>query len=391
MIRRKFLNGKKRLINSATTSIEVSANYAGGEKFREFLDLIKQRMEECPDLKVHLILSNDLLMKADKSALKNLEKQYPGRFCYLVTGRIYRGRYAEENHAKFLIVDGKYFMMGSSGITKQMVREELPSSDTADGGLIAKFLSQAFKETDIVGKGKIAQTMRHQFFDLYSIWENRMKGVVKDRYFSVEGNQKSICEAFDNDPSIIKQSAIKFIVSSPAQRGHNPISKKIAKLIEKAKSNIMIGNLFFNPDKWVKKALKKGKQENLQIEGHFNGLTKNRHVGTPILVFSSRSNYHLLTKAHEYDVERLYHKKVMTVDDKYTVIGSYNFSVQSSKCAYESVCVIKDERVNQLVKTAFEQDQSQSLIFEGKTLRSKYKWSVLPGSLLSSAFGPLFG
>lgn len=119
---------KKELIRSAQSSIELSANFAGGHSFRQVLRLIEKRMKIQPDLKVHLLLSRDLLEPKDLKYLKFLKKHYP-HFVHLITDRIYTTVpevLSEENHVKTLIVDGQYFVMGGTGISDIMSREIAP-------------------------------------------------------------------------------------------------------------------------------------------------------------------------------------------------------------------------------------------------------------------------
>lgn len=381
---------KKKLIQSATSSIEISVNYGGGEALNEILGLIDKQMEQHPDLKTHIIVSEDLLTKENKKILKLLAEKYQARFNYLITDRIIRTEpylLSEENHVKLLIIDGKYFMMGSSGIEKQMVREEAPSKENHQGTFVSKLLTDAFKETDIVGSGvSIAETMRQQFFDLYSIWEYRMSEKKEDRFFAC--NSQGICSSFEEDEQMIKDCSIKFIVSSPAHRHKNPISKEIAQLIRNVKTDIRIGNLFFNPDKIVKEALKAKKLEGVPIIGHLNGWQKSFHPGTPLIVWPSRANYNLLSEVYEYERKGCtYHTKMLALGEEHTVIGSYNFSVQSSTCAYESVCVIQNPDFTNLVKQSLDKDKKHAIHFKEDKLKSKYKLFKLPGLFISEVAG----
>ena len=120
---------KKELIRNAESSIELSGNFAGGQPFQEVLALIETRMREKPNLRVHLILSRDLLENPDIEKLRELAKS--PNFSYLITDRIYTPLptpHSEENHVKMLVVDGKYFVVGGSGIHPKLVREEPPES-----------------------------------------------------------------------------------------------------------------------------------------------------------------------------------------------------------------------------------------------------------------------
>ncbi|MBA2367858.1 MAG: phosphatidylserine/phosphatidylglycerophosphate/cardiolipin synthase family protein [Candidatus Protochlamydia sp.] len=385
---------KKALITSARHSIELSPNFAGGEKFEEVLQLIENQMRQFPDLKCHIIVSSDLLVENDKEKLNFLKSTYPN-FNHLITDRIYTTTpklLSEENHVKMLIVDGQYFAMGGTGIHDKMAREIVSNDDVNDSSLGSKFIDKAFRDTDIIGYGEIGETMRNQFFNLYRIWEHRMTGKSSDRFFPSMPEKNKTCSIFHEEEGLITNAKMKYIVGGPEHRKNNPISAEISTLIDHSEKEVRIANLLFNPDKKICKALKKAKEKKIDITGYFNGTGKDSSSAHYLYALPNRYNYHLITKAFEYNKkDLLYHKKLMTVDSRFTLVGSYNFGVKSAICDYENICVIDDTRVAAIMNEALDEDKTNSDKFKAQSLTDKWKWSQIPGKLAIASLGTLFG
>lgn len=385
---------KKRLIQSAESSIELSPNFAGGEVFRDVLEIMKERMDKKPQLKIHLLLSKDLLEAKDIAILNEMASKYEN-FHFLISDRLYvREPFirSEENHVKLLIVDEKYFMIGGTGIHPRMVREvHHPDEKEKQETLASKILDQGFRDADLAGEGKIAGTMRLEFFKLFRTWENRMLRSDHDRFFTMEGLKKGTCRDFHEQPGLIEKARMKVLVGGPEQKGQNSITLELAKRIDKTVKDIKIANLLFNPDPRIKKSLQDKKRKGVQITGHFNALAdhySNLSISHNLFVLPNRVNYYLLNNVYEYDIHRqLYHKKVAIFDDLYTVIGSYNLGIKSAYCDNEIVCVIKDPRVNELMRGSLESDAKNSHVESPNvSFLSQFK-----GFLSIQILGPFYG
>ena len=110
---------KKDLIASANESVVLSGNYCGGEAFDEVLDLLADRMGEKEGLKVLVISSSKFVTNNNKNRLDNIKNNYPDRFEYVPSDDYFMS--ADQlkkvtNHVKGLVVDGRYSVMGGSGI-----------------------------------------------------------------------------------------------------------------------------------------------------------------------------------------------------------------------------------------------------------------------------------
>jgi phosphatidylserine/phosphatidylglycerophosphate/cardiolipin synthase-like enzyme len=388
------LEWKKAIISSAKQSIELSGNFVGGEAFRDVLDLMEDRMKLYPELQVHLLMSPDLLESEDLEKLNDLQTRYPNQFHFLVTERVYTivpRPLSEENHVKLLVVDEKYFVTGGTGIHEKMAREVVPENQGEGGSFGSKFIDKAFRDSDLIGRGDVAMTMRNQFYNLYRIWEYRVTGQSESRYFALDvEEEKGVCATFDVEENLINDVDVKFVVGGPEHRGNNPITHEISQLISGAQEEVRLANLLFNPDEEIKESLAQKKRAGVAIKGYFNGTGEQSSAGHYMYALPCRYNYDLLTEAYEYDVrDQLYHKKVTTIDSDLTVIGTANLGVKSAMCDYESICVIRDRRVNGLMKEALDEDRDHSAQFEGAQLATQR--SRLAGRVASAVLGPFFG
>lgn len=361
---RESFEWKKRLIMSAEASIELSPNFAGGVSFRAILDLIHAQMQKKPTLRVHLLLSPDLLEPADRIALQALAKNE--RFYYLITGRLlhlYPSPCLQENHVKLLIVDGKYFVVGGSGINHRMISEDyVPIKQFRREPLSSRCIDQTFRDTDIIGAGPAARTMRVQFYRLLSKWIHRMQAIECDRYFSLPSETSSICETFHETEGLIHDAPLKVVVGGPEHRQDNPITREIAHHITLATRIIRIGNLLFNPMGAIKRALESKKALGVHISGCFNGITPHTSLLHYLLVLPARANYCLLNTAYEYQMRsQMYHKKVATFDGRYTLIGSYNWDFRSDACDDEILLVVDSEQVTRCVDSGLDTDAQRSV------------------------------
>ncbi len=386
---------KKSLIESAETSIELSPNFAGGGNFEEVLGLIEKQMDKKPRLRVHIIVSEDLLSEQNISTLKRLEERFEYRFKHLVTKRIFCTKpflHTEENHVKMLVVDGKYFAVGGAGIHKKMTREHCPDEDVPNTTFAEKFIDKAFRDTDLIGEGAVAETMRAQFFALFRKWEKRMNDIDNDRFFAVTPPPSSSEHPLQKASGLRKDVKMSFFVGGPEHREKNPITEQYEKLIRESTQSIKIANLIFNPPEQLKQALKRKKEEGIQIEGFFNGTGENSSAQHYTYALPNRSNYALLNRAHEYErTNTLYHKKVATFDNKRAIIGSYNLGIKSAFCDDEIACVIEDEGVVKDINEGLEADREASEMYEGTSLTLKTALSYFQAQLAIAAIGPYFG
>lgn len=411
----KSFEWKKKLIRSAKHIIELSPNYAGGDKLQEILDLLEEKLKEAklqrnPDFKVHLILSSDLLEPEDLSKLETLKETYSNFICLQTTPRFFANPFmhTEDNHVKLLIVDGKYFVVGGSGIHSQMVRDtynpKKPDISTTFG---SKVIDPASHDTDLVGYGKAsASVMRRQFFAIFSKWEKITHKKDKNRFFKLPADSQKekdkTCKEFhdttndakDATDCLCKEVKLKSVTAGPENWANNPITNEITRLIRQSKTSIRFANLLFNPAEPIKQALRDKKKDRtgspVSLEGNFNGYGSNSAFFRFVLTMPSRYNYHLLDKVSEYQKPyKMYHKKVAVYDKFVTTIGSYNLGVKSGYCDDEIMCVMQNSKVARLMTQSLNKDLKDSKEISFSPLK-RLATKALEG-LVIHVFAPFFG
>ena len=119
---------KKKLIENAEQEILISGSYCGRRAFDEILDAMEKRMQEKPDLRVHILTATRFVTDQDKFKSKNwkriqeLTEKYPNRFFTVFSFETFQanpnrpGFKYISNHAKLLIVDRRAMITGGGGI-----------------------------------------------------------------------------------------------------------------------------------------------------------------------------------------------------------------------------------------------------------------------------------
>lgn len=377
---------KKELIASAEESIECSFNYAGGEKLRELLLLMQNRLLNKPNLKIHLIISSDFLEKSDRQWLNTIQKTFPERFHYLITERLQKGPphlTTEENHVKFLVIDEKYFVIGGSGVHSRMVNtDNTRSSSDSESFFIKQTIELAFRDSDVIGRGRgeanIAKSIRSEFFNLYLVWAYRMKKNLSEdegRLFPITHNH--VCKKFDSNTGKIENVTTRFLVCAP-EFPKNPIDETLAKLIVSARGEVNIANLHYVPSDTIRSALQ---QTKARKAGHFNGAlgpVKSTYV------LQNRQFYGDLDSVYELNVTgECYHKKVLTFDGEIAFCGSYNLGRMSHEAAYESGLIFEDKFVTKLFDSGIDEDIKQAKKVDLQKSNRTYR-----GSILVNVLGP---
>ncbi len=378
---------KKKLIETAEKSIEISANYAQGAAFRELLEVLELRMKQKPDLKVHLICAAEMLEDEDKKHLARISINL--NFKFLVTKAELQGSWngikASENHIKLLIADEKYFVLGGSSITDSQTREVAP--DKGSCSFLDKLLASSFRDTNLAGKGEVAKRMRIEFFKLFNIWEKKIKGNVEAIYFPVQ-SKKGDNEEFEQQDlgrkDLFKNVKVKFFVGGPERTDGNPITASYVDMINSSKKCIHIANSQFNPDDKILAALKQ-KKNKVSITGQFNG-----KVQKLLLVLPSRLKYDCFDEVYEYAKdETLYHKKIMVVDDQKFIIGSYNQSQKSARLDHEIALIVEDEEMTREVMKDLYEDHYNSELYKKSNTGFQSWIESTAGSLLNKAVSNL--
>jgi len=369
---------KLELIDIAEESIECSFNFAGGAPFDKWLERLEKRFNTRPQLTVHLIISSDLLTPKNRDKLEQLKRQHP-HFHYLITDRklgLKGGMRMEENHVKAIVVDEKYFVSGGTGVAEPFIREDLDPS-YAPNTFGDKVMFRGYRDTDLMGEGKLAKTLRSQFFNLYQIWlvrsgkkASRNEGI----YFSVKPS-RTFYRQFQEDSRLRKRIETKLVVCGPEHRRKNPITQEYLRMIEGAKKTITFSNLYFNPPRFLRKAIEKKKREGVKTIGYFNGTTLSDKELNLSDACSTLTEYFMTSPCRSYyhrDFDTVYefqkpkigkHKKVAVIDDT-AVIGSYNLGTKSHENDYEMIFICESPLVAKDLLQGINEDKINSQLYQ---------------------------
>jgi phosphatidylserine/phosphatidylglycerophosphate/cardiolipin synthase-like enzyme len=388
----EMLNWDMEFIRHATQAIEISGSFCGGKILRQILELIDQRTQECPQLKTHILTSPILLEEQDKQMIKMMRKKYPHNFHIQYTANVFNllpDYSTMDNHIKCVIIDEIFFSVGGTNLDESLCAEGIdPPPRNQKGGLAGPNLPAGTRDQDVVGRGPLAKELRETFFKLYALWEDYEKKnnnfindpeffKDKNRYFPINCDLISFVVKFETYEDRVPVSNVNIIFTGP-MLSTNLITQKYTDLIENAKNEIVIANLYFNPVDSIMQAALKAVNRNVKFTLITNGCLKDTPSYNAYFCWANRINYapifygrefHIWerriadtcslknTQIYEYDrPDILYHKKLMVVDRRYTLIGSYNFGVKSHKSDYEMDLILDSPEIAERILKVIEKD-----------------------------------
>jgi phosphatidylserine/phosphatidylglycerophosphate/cardiolipin synthase-like enzyme len=237
----------------------------------------------------------------------------------------------------------------------------------------------------------MAKMLRQNFHKFYALWENYNKTSIfennpetfaqRNHYFSV--THPTSVEKFDQSERrrTLQNGQIKMIFGGPHQK-QNEITKEYARIIREAKEEIVIANLYFCPVEPIFKALIDAVKRNVKLTVITNGVSAVAPSYTKFFCWANRIHYLPLfygktfhfwhanslatlpiknTHIFEYHVrDILLHKKMMIVDDKISIIGSYNLGPRSDLGDYELILEIDSKEVASDLRKVHEKDLKYS-------------------------------
>lgn len=389
---------KLRLIQEAKQSIEISAGYTKGKIVQTLLETLHEKLETNPTIKVHLMISRllDFLKSDEEAYLASLASSYPGRFNYLITeatGLINQEdkAYITENHTKLIIIDEKYYLLGGTNLVEELSSED-PSRSREIDSTASHHIPAAAKDMDAVIRGPMAKKLRKEFFNLYALYRsneplNNSKGDFKPsktNYFPLSNEEKADISLFEEHPDTDHNVRVYSVISGPRMQLHT-IGNMYEKLILQAHTSIDIANMYFFPCTTIRNALLDAVNRDVRLHVVTNGthdeLTTinssrewyghlNRMNYFPLMAGRDYSIWELFaardatpTKAAFFELNLkgiLLHKKVMTTDSLYTLIGSYNLGMKSEDADYEVAAVIESPKIAAKMQTILLDDKKKS-------------------------------
>ncbi len=379
-------------VREAKESIEISAGLFGGEIARKLLSAIETRLEQVSELQVFLLTSPILLEKEDWQIIERLRQRFPRNFHIEHASTvvvIWPDVSGIDNHVKMIIVDEKYFSAGGTNLDESQCSEGTWTPEKSYNKLpvISNNLPAAMRDQDIVGKGPLATTLRHNFYKMYALWEyyNQTGRLEKDpekfrgktRYFPVD-NQAHV-ERFElsSQTRTINNPQIKVYIGGPHQK-QNEISQEYIRLIESARDEIILSHLYFCPVDPIFNALLAAVNRGVKLTVLTNGVSEIAPQYTQYFCWANRMNYVPMfygntyhfwdvwslaskpvkkTRIYEYHVaDVVLHKKVMIVDGRKAIVGSYNLGTRSEIGDYEMIFSIDSPELAADLKKIHEKD-----------------------------------
>jgi phosphatidylserine/phosphatidylglycerophosphate/cardiolipin synthase-like enzyme len=389
------LEFKLQLIEKAEQSIEIMPNYFSGEVMARVLKIIETRLENKPDLKVHIMASSLRIRTSEEwERFNELTKKFPGRFHvifipYMPTinpePKIY------DNHMKMVVVDEKYFVLGGTSLIDEFSGkgDEKPLR-AVNQNLLDRILAAGFRDHDLVGKGPLAKTLRLAFYRQYATWEymlDREKEKFENHYFclSKSGNMAQI-DTIDSEKRLVCEAKMKLIISTPHSSEEKECTKEYQRIISKAKE-LEIGNLCFDPPKDILEALDQALDNGATIKILTNGIDGEEiPLQNYFMALPPRAHYRYLNKyqrdeekkslnndseqrreldVFEYDVpDTSYHAKILaakSIDDvEEGIIGSFNLSYRGDTGDDELIVVFENSDLVHQIQNVLETDRKLS-------------------------------
>lgn len=383
-------------VRHAKHSIDLSACFLGSDIARELLSEIEARLEVCPDLQVNILTTPILLEDEDKKIINRLKKKYPNNFrlehAVNVTV-VWPDVSGIDNHVKMCIIDEQYFSMGGTNLDRSGCSDGTytPPKNHNKVDVVARNLPAGMRDQDIVGRGPMAKTLRKTFCKLFALWHHynktgRLKKNpedFKDNSYYFDIVEKPFVEGFESSSQLItlEDHQMRFVLSGPHQK-KNAITCEYARLINEAKNEIKIANLYLYPADPIWDALLKAVKRGVKLTVITNGVSDVAPAYTQFFCWANRMSYVPLffgntyhfwdywsvkkkkpknTRIFEYHVnDILLHKKMMIIDDQIFVVGSYNLGTKSHLCDYESIMVIESPEVAQAINKVHQRDLEHS-------------------------------
>ena len=216
------------------------------------------------------------------------------------------------NHRKIAVIDGRTAFLGSQNIGDEYRgrRQNLsPWYDTHMrlSGPAALFVQQTFAE------------------DWYQAARERLDD---ERYFP--------------QPERPGQSTVQVVPTGPDQRA-STLTQIVFAAVSSARSSIRIATPYFVPDAGLRLALAHACYRGVQVR-----LVLPTRSDAPLALWAARSFYGELVEEgveiHEYDAGVL-HSKLVTIDDRWCMLGSANMDARSFRLNFEVTAVIYDSGV----------------------------------------------
>lgn len=386
-------------VRQAKQSVEWSACFAGGKILQRMLAVMEERLQACPNLQVSILTTPIFITSEDQEFIDRLWKLYPNNFHLEHASNVpmvWPEVAAIDNHLKILVVDEKYFSVGGSNFEDALCSDGTftpprnPRTDPIHAGQPA-----GVRDQDVVGRGPIAKQLREAFYSHCALWKhyNETKKLERDPAKFKENNgwfpldpaiARPVVSSFEMSEdkiASIDETEVKMFLGGPHQK-FNDITQEYIRLINSAKEEIVIANLYFSPPEPLAKAIYAAVKRGVKLTVITNGVYDDSPMYNQFTAWANRVSYTPIfygqtfhfwdawsaakkevknTQVFEYRVpDILYHKKVMVIDGETFVIGGYNTGIKSHIADYEIILVFNSFKAAQTELKILEKDKALS-------------------------------
>lgn len=389
---------KSLLIQEANTSLEISTGYCLGQVFENLLREVHLKLESNSSIKVHMHMFQVLgFISTDHIGyLEALKTLFAGRFYYVITTdsdvlKQEDKAYISENHTKLIIVDEKYYLLGGTNLVDPLSSKDVNKYPIANN-LAGQFFPRAAYDMDAIIRGPMAKKLRKEFFNLLALHDSgeSIQSHVGEfqpettAYYPVEEGDKACIAHFDDNADTAHDVRVFGVIAGPRMQLHT-IGNMYEQTIKNARESIDIGNMYFFPRKTIYEELMRAVNRNVALSVVTNGLREDNalnNISIDMYGYINRLNYFPVMAGRHYSMWEmfssinadkgnteiyelkvssvLYHKKVMTVDGRYSIIGSYNLGMKSEDAAYEVATIIDSPIIAAQMKAVLADDQTHS-------------------------------
>jgi hypothetical protein len=343
---------KLNLIRAAKHTIFLSGCYCGGIAFDEALDLIRDQMRTHPNLKTSILSSNMFITSENEQRMREMEAEFGSRFKCIVTLEVFPylspATGSEQlctQHTKALVIDyGAAFLLGGSGMITPWSKqrgEEVPTQIEKHGIFYDHILTlKAYRDMDFVfqspelnGIGTRIHVEMTKLFERFRFtdpeppftgWPERVDPIAFPRQID---NLKLAC------------------YTSGPEQGDTAFLDELIRQVENAESSIWIGHMYFHPPARLLKALIDASNRGVHITlvtnklehqspgCHWTHAELTRYYAKALFEGRRKPNI----EHYEFNIPYTsYHKKVVVIDEKTTLLGSTNIGKKSLEaCDYE--------------------------------------------------------
>lgn len=325
-MRRKLLQNAKRSIH-----VLVWAVY-DDETGREFRDLLLEAHERNPEMEIKLIVDGNIANLKGRKVLKTLEKKSNGKIKILRwKSKKYR---ANGNHRKIIVVDYEHVIVGGMNI----------------GNMYSHMATEdKWRDLDVYIKG--LNTARVAYNQFAEVWN---KQIDEHKKLKSTGRMAELELLRDARPT----TPVVFVDQHPGSatdHSYHNIHTAIVKLMRDAKESIDIENAYFIMDPVIKAELQEVIKRGVKVRIYTNSSKSvDEQVVSMPVIHSAREAFQMGAEIYLREGTTL-HSKYMIVDNKISMVGSFNLHPRSLRFDAENVAVIFDKDYAQIMTRHFEE------------------------------------